>query len=174
VKLLVVMIAGLVLVVGGCSSKPEQQPRSNKTPTTSSAKASSSETEGGASPAEGAIEGRFDIGPRDLYLDCAGTGSPTVVLEAGDGVSSAVMGDVIKQEFADRVRVCSYDRANTGQSEGGPHSRDAQPRSYPTCTTCSRRRLCQAPTSWSGIQRAGCSSRRMPAATPKPSLESLP
>ena len=37
------------------------------------------------------------------------------------------MGDVLKQEFADRVRVCSYDRANTGQSEGGA----PQPRRAP-------------------------------------------
>jgi pimeloyl-ACP methyl ester carboxylesterase len=61
----------------------------------------------------------YDIGPRELHLDCAGTGSPTVVLEAGDGVPSAVMGNVLKEAFADRVRVCSYDRVNTGQSDVG-------------------------------------------------------
>ena len=118
-KLLVVLIAGVVLGLGACSSSSEQEPTGDKKPTTSSAKASLSETEADESPAEGAIEGTFDIGPRELYLDCVGTGSPTVVLEAGDGVPSAVMGDVFEQEFADRVRVCSYDRANTGQSEGG-------------------------------------------------------
>ena len=32
---------------------------------------------------------RIDIGPRSLYLDCRGTGQPTVVLEAGMGSDSS-------------------------------------------------------------------------------------
>ena len=42
-----------------------------------------------------------------------------MVLEAGDGVPSAVMGDVVKRELSGRVRVCSYDRANTGGRDSG-------------------------------------------------------
>ena len=35
---------------------------------------------------------RYDIGERSLYLDCRGTGSPTVVLDAGSGKALAVPG----------------------------------------------------------------------------------
>jgi pimeloyl-ACP methyl ester carboxylesterase len=119
VKSLVVIIAGVVLVLGACSSNSEPEPSGEKDAATSSAPNSPSETESDEAPTEDSIEGMFDIGPRELYLDCVGTGSPTLVLEAGDGVPSAVMGDVLKEALADQVRVCSYDRANTGQSDTG-------------------------------------------------------
>jgi pimeloyl-ACP methyl ester carboxylesterase len=80
---------------------------------------SPSESATNTAPTGGAIQGRFKVGARELSLNCVGEGSPTVVLEAGDGVPSAVMGDVIKREFSDQVRVCSYDRANTGGSDSG-------------------------------------------------------
>jgi hypothetical protein len=32
---------------------------------------------------------RFDIGQRELYLDCRGEGQPTIVLEAGSGADSS-------------------------------------------------------------------------------------
>lgn len=105
------MIVASMLVLGACSSSPEQA--------ATNPPMSPMETGAGGASADGSITGTFDNGARELALYCTGTGSPTVVLEAGDGVPSAVMGDVVKEALADRVRVCSYDRANTGSSDSG-------------------------------------------------------
>jgi pimeloyl-ACP methyl ester carboxylesterase len=58
----------------------------------------------------------IDVGGHQLRLDCAGSGSPTVVLEPGAGATSASMGWVAPA-VADRTRVCVYDRAGRGGSE---------------------------------------------------------
>ena len=60
-----------------------------------------------------------DVGDRRLYLDCRGSGAPTVVLENGLGSGAGGWGFVLP-ELAERTRVCAYDRAGTGRSEGGP------------------------------------------------------
>jgi pimeloyl-ACP methyl ester carboxylesterase len=57
----------------------------------------------------------IDVGGHDLRLDCAGTGSPTVVLEPGAGATSAWMGWVAPA-VAEQARVCVYDRAGRGGS----------------------------------------------------------
>ena len=62
---------------------------------------------------------RFDIGGRTFFLSCTGTGSPTVVLEAGGGNTAATWAEV-QPEVARFTRVCSYDRAGLGQSDPAP------------------------------------------------------
>jgi pimeloyl-ACP methyl ester carboxylesterase len=62
---------------------------------------------------------RVDIGGRALFLSCTGTGSPTVVLEAGGG-NSADTWVSVQTEVARFTRVCSYDRAGLGQSDPAP------------------------------------------------------
>ena len=66
---------------------------------------------------------RVDLGDgRALYLDCRGTGSPTVLLEAGfRGWSPAWT--TVEAQVAAFTRVCSYDRAGLGLSDGGPRPR---------------------------------------------------
>ena len=59
---------------------------------------------------------RFNIGRRELYLDCRGQGSPTVVLEAGSGSDSSTWSAVI-DALADTTRTCAYDRAGRGRSD---------------------------------------------------------
>ena len=81
-----------------------------------------------ASPAASATQGDFaglvDIGPgRRLYLECRGTGSPVVVLEAGYRSSANVWSEDLHQSRAPRTmvlagvaaftRVCAYDRPGT-------------------------------------------------------------
>lgn len=61
------------------------------------------------------IKGRIDVGDYKLFINCIGTGAPTVILEAGYGD----VGDTwsqIQPEVAKTTRVCSYDRAGLGQS----------------------------------------------------------
>src|SRR5215211_8742379 len=53
---------------------------------------------------------KVDVGGYQLYLYCTGTGSPTVILEAGlegDDISWKL----VQPEVAQFTRVCSYDRA---------------------------------------------------------------
>ena len=65
---------------------------------------------------------RFDIGDRSLYLDCRGSGSPTVVLEAGSGSDSATWA-AVHDAIAATTRTCAYDRAGRGRSDDrGEHT----------------------------------------------------
>jgi pimeloyl-ACP methyl ester carboxylesterase len=105
-KTLVLLVTGAVLAFGACSSSSDPEPSAGMSPAPSA-----EETD--------PLRGMVDIGSRSLRLDCVGDGPPTLVAEAGDGVPRDVLGDVLVDAFADRMRVCSYDRANTGQSDVG-------------------------------------------------------
>jgi pimeloyl-ACP methyl ester carboxylesterase len=59
-----------------------------------------------------------DAGGHQLHIFCTGTGSPTVVLEAGGAGMSAAWGWV-QPRVQTVTRVCSYDRAGLGWSEAG-------------------------------------------------------
>jgi len=68
---------------------------------------------------------KIDVGGYNLYIDCKGTGSPTVILESG------LEGDVVTwkdvhPEVAKFTRVCRYDRAGLAHSDYGPKPRDAE------------------------------------------------
>jgi pimeloyl-ACP methyl ester carboxylesterase len=92
-----------------------------------------------ADAAQGDFAGLVDIGGgRRLYLECRGTGSPTVVLEAGYRSSARIWSEDLRQSGAPRpmvlagvavfTRVCAYDRPgtvallndNVGQSRSDP------------------------------------------------------
>lgn len=64
-------------------------------------------------------------GGRSLYLVCVGSGSPTVVLEAGFGANTLSWHDV-QPEVGHSTRTCAYDRAGTGNSVAPPGVRDAR------------------------------------------------
>ena len=61
--------------------------------------------------------GYVEIGDgRSLYRVCRGEGSPTVILDAGDGADHAQWDQVITQ-IAEVTKVCSYDRGGLGRSD---------------------------------------------------------
>ena len=60
---------------------------------------------------------------RHLNLRCSGKGMPAVVLESGNNADSMTWFKV-QPEVAKFTRVCSYDRAGTGFSDGGPLPRN--------------------------------------------------
>lgn len=66
-----------------------------------------------------------DVGGYRLHINCTGTGSPTVVIEAGWGDTSASWGWV-QPEVAKTTRICTYDRAGMGWSEASPEPRTAR------------------------------------------------
>lgn len=61
-------------------------------------------------------------GSRGLYVRCTGSGSPTVLLEGGDGDTSDSYG-FAEPDVAKVTRTCVYDRANLGQSDPAPGPR---------------------------------------------------
>lgn len=63
-----------------------------------------------------------DVGDHSLHIYCTGSGSPTVILEAGLGEPSLMMSGWIQPDISRDTRVCVYDRAGRGWSEpaGGP------------------------------------------------------
>jgi pimeloyl-ACP methyl ester carboxylesterase len=62
------------------------------------------------------LDQMVDVDGIQLRLDCRGSGSPTVVLEAGASVYSIAWAR-IQEDVAKFSRVCSYDRAGMGWSD---------------------------------------------------------
>ena len=88
-------------------------------------------------PGDGERSGLVDLGDgREVFLQCSGSGSPTVVLISGAGVAAdnweyigdptsasdpAVPSvDAVYPQAARSTRVCAYDRPGTEQMEGEP------------------------------------------------------
>ena len=62
------------------------------------------------------LDKSIDVGGSRLHLKCIGTGSPTVILEAGQG-GGVDDWDTVMPEVAKLTRVCAYDRAGRGTSD---------------------------------------------------------
>jgi hypothetical protein len=58
----------------------------------------------------------IDVGGHRLYIECAGTGSPVVVLQSGLGESSSYWSPIMPA-VAGSTTVCAYDRAGHGRSD---------------------------------------------------------
>jgi pimeloyl-ACP methyl ester carboxylesterase len=112
------VLAGLVLLASalavGCGG---QEPKGQHGPTARTPRAVP------------AIEGPGRLveigGGRSLYLRCVGSGSPTVVLEAGFGADTFAWQDV-QPRVGRTTRTCAYDRAGAGNSVAPPGVRDAR------------------------------------------------
>ena len=72
-------------------------------------------------PAPGEI---VAVGGHKMHIYCTGSGSPTIVLEAGGG-SDSVAWTGVQPALSKTTRVCSYDRAGHGWSDALPGPRDA-------------------------------------------------
>jgi pimeloyl-ACP methyl ester carboxylesterase len=72
-----------------------------------------------------APEGTFELpNGRSLYMECRGTGSPTVVFEVGleEPISDV---SYVQDTLARQYLTCSYDRASNGESGEAPTPRTA-------------------------------------------------
>ena len=65
------------------------------------------------------INGKVDVGGYSLYLNCKGTGSPTVILDSGLGSDSNAWLTVMPR-VQGSARICAYDRAGLGRSDPAP------------------------------------------------------
>lgn len=66
-----------------------------------------------------------DIGGRKMHIDCRGTGSPTVILEAGLGTGGSTDWTLVHDEIAGFTRTCAYDRAGIMWSDPKDTPQDA-------------------------------------------------
>jgi pimeloyl-ACP methyl ester carboxylesterase len=67
---------------------------------------------------------KVDVGGYKLYIDCIGSGSPTVILEPGTataGATGTLAGwEALRTSIGAVTRVCAYDRAGLGASDKRP------------------------------------------------------
>jgi len=66
----------------------------------------------------------FLVDGHAMRIDCSGSGSPAIILDAGLGNDGLIWGGV-QPALAKTTRVCSYDRAGFGWSDTLPPPRDA-------------------------------------------------
>jgi pimeloyl-ACP methyl ester carboxylesterase len=66
----------------------------------------------------------YSVDGRRMRIDCAGGGSPALVLESGLA-NGGLIWDGVQSTLARTTRVCSYDRAGYGWSDPAPTPRDA-------------------------------------------------
>jgi pimeloyl-ACP methyl ester carboxylesterase len=64
------------------------------------------------------------VGTHHLHINCQGSGSPAVILDAALGASS-VSWTLVQPGIARLTQTCAYDRAGLGWSEAGPLPRTA-------------------------------------------------
>jgi alpha/beta hydrolase fold len=112
---------GMVLIFAACDggSDPSKPAATGQAPVASGSGSVASSPEA----ATGEIDGLFEVRDgRSLYVRCTGEGSPTVILEGGDGDTSAsyAFGE---STLAAETRTCVYDRANLGMSDPAPGPR---------------------------------------------------
>jgi pimeloyl-ACP methyl ester carboxylesterase len=112
------VLATTLAVLAGCGQTGDP---STSVPTESSlAPPASSPT---AEPGDGAIHGTYEVGGHELFMDCTGAGSPTVVMLHGIIWESGLGGDSIAWDATREAlptRTCAYDRRNVGLSEQVP------------------------------------------------------
>lgn len=105
-----------LLALAGCSASAPAPPPRAASPPEPRAQPRLAEP-----PPRAALDGRFDVGGGlHLHLRCEGQGEPTVVFDAGLGEEGAYWyrGEPSVATLSARVtRVCTYDRANRGQSD---------------------------------------------------------
>ncbi len=73
-------------------------------------------------PAPGKI---VEVNGRDMHIQCTGSGSPTIILDAGQGGWSSDWANIMP-ELSENNRVCAYDRAGYGWSDEVKDGRSPQ------------------------------------------------
>jgi len=107
------VLATTLAVLVGCGQTGDP---STAEPTESSSTPSASAP---AEPGDAAIYDTFEVGGHELFMDCAGTGAPTVVMLHGiiwDVEFGGGAADWAETREALQTRSCAYDRRNVGLS----------------------------------------------------------
>jgi pimeloyl-ACP methyl ester carboxylesterase len=129
-----------VLVAAGCSD--------SNSDTSASSQSSEATQDTAIAESEGDFAGLVDVGGgREMYLECRGTGSPTVVLVSGfrgshDDWTNVINPDdsagapkpsdsAVFPEVSSFTRVCAYDRPGTTYMDGTPTASTPVPQPTP-------------------------------------------
>jgi pimeloyl-ACP methyl ester carboxylesterase len=67
---------------------------------------------------------RYTVNGHRMRIECTGSGSPTLVLDAGLG-NDGLIWSAVQPTLSQTTQVCSYDRAGMGWSDPVPPPRDA-------------------------------------------------
>ena len=59
------------------------------------------------------LTGKYEVNGHSLYIECLGSGSPTIVLEPGEGGTHLDMKE-LQKKLSTHTTTCAYDRAQTG------------------------------------------------------------
>jgi pimeloyl-ACP methyl ester carboxylesterase len=109
---------GLMLIIFflfGCSTQPKisasEVPGATETLTSPTAQAPVASTV--TATALATLPGKFEVNGRFLYIKCLGSGSPTIVLEPGEGGTHSDMKE-LQERLAKLTTTCTYDRSHTG------------------------------------------------------------
>ncbi len=112
-------LAALVLIVAACSPTAPSGSGVATPPPASPATPSASTIAPSPAPSQSAtdrpLSGTYPVNGDSVFLECHGTGTPTVVIEAGLGQDSAAWDGVVR-DLASTSQACRYDRAGVGRS----------------------------------------------------------
>jgi pimeloyl-ACP methyl ester carboxylesterase len=104
------LLATAALILTACAGQGGQRSAAASSPSVAASAATASS---GPAVEAGSVE--IDDG-RSLYRVCRGEGSPTVILESGDG-AAAGQWDQVMTQIAEVTTVCAYDRGGLRRSD---------------------------------------------------------
>jgi pimeloyl-ACP methyl ester carboxylesterase len=126
IRIMTLLLVAVLLVSACATPEPTVVVTPMPTNTTTTAGAAATTTGGGAAQsteaavfAKPAYTAMIDVGAYKLAVQCWGSGSPTVILDADLGVALDVWQAIIP-EVGGKTRVCAYNRAGVGNSERSP------------------------------------------------------
>ena len=118
-------LAGALAACGQGAVTPPGASPSPAAPSPPSASAATSIAASASASLDPAAGGQLvDIGDRSLWLECAGEGAPTVILESGLGGDHRTW-EQVQPQLADASRVCVYNRAGIDESDEAQGTRTA-------------------------------------------------
>jgi hypothetical protein len=116
----------ILLALAACGGGDTDEPGGSSGSTASSAPASASPAAPEPSVDTHEVSGLFDIGRgRHLYAECAGTGSPTILLESGDE-DDVHAWEAVYPDLVAETRTCRYNRLGIGSSDDATGCRRAE------------------------------------------------
>lgn len=117
IRLIGILIALGCLILAACAGGggPQESAESGASSTDPTAEAPTEKATASTDP--DAVSGTFEIdGGPELYVECAGTGKPTILLEAGDNSDTGQWSPIFTA-LTEQTRTCAYDRAGLGRSD---------------------------------------------------------
>lgn len=97
----------IVLFLFGCNAQPSISASESPSETTQAPVASTV-----IETPLATLTGKYEVNGHSLYIKCIGSGSPTIVLEPGEGGTHFDMKE-LQKKLATRTTTCVYDRAQT-------------------------------------------------------------